>query len=71
MNTPQNNTDPHFDDLVDAALNIAHQDVARRRTLKNALVRGDVANSLEAACALVGVKPSGQILELIRKTHTR
>jgi hypothetical protein len=57
-----------FDGLVNAALKIAHQDAARRRTLKDAILRDDVAQVLDAACALVGVQPSGQILELIRKT---
>jgi hypothetical protein len=71
MNTPQNNTDPHFDGLVEAALKIAQQDAARRRTLKDAILGDDVAQVLDAACALVGVRPSGKILELIRKTDTR
>ena len=48
--------------LIDAALKIAHQDAALRKSLKEAILRDDAAQTLETACALVGVKPSGSIL---------
>jgi hypothetical protein len=55
-----------FDGLVNAAIKIAHEDGEMRRSLKDALVRGDVRLALELACTLVNVQPSGQILEMIR-----
>jgi hypothetical protein len=59
--------DAALDGLIDSALKIAYQDAALRKSLKAALLRDDVSAALEAACALVGVKPSGSILSLIRK----
>ena len=50
--------------LIDAALNIAHQDATLRRNLKEVILRDDTAAALEAACALVAVEPSGSILAL-------
>ena len=54
-----------FDGLVAAALDIAKQDTALRRTLKEAILRDDTVAALDVACALVGVEPSGSILALI------
>jgi hypothetical protein len=51
-----------LDGLIDSALKIAHQDAALRRSLKEAILRDDVAKTIETACALVGVKMSGSIL---------
>jgi hypothetical protein len=70
MNTPPNNTEPALDGLIEAALKIAHQDGAQRRILRDALIRGDVAQALRSACPLVNVEPSGHILGLIRKADT-
>ncbi len=52
---------PALDGLVAAALDIAKQDSALRRTLNEAILRDDTAAALETACALVNVKPSGSI----------
>jgi hypothetical protein len=60
------NTNAALDGLIDSALTIAHQDAALRRSLKEAITSGDVALTLEAACSLVGVKPTGAILALLR-----
>jgi hypothetical protein len=51
-----------LDGLIDAALKIAHQDAALRGSLKEAILRDDVAQTLEVDCSLVGVEPSGSIL---------
>jgi hypothetical protein len=55
-----------LDGLIEAAQKITHQDAVLRRSLKASLLRGDPAEALEAACSLVGVKPIGSILALIR-----
>ena len=57
--------DTALDGLIDSALKIAGQDAALRRNLKAAIQHDDVAQTLQAACALVGVEPSGSILALI------
>src|ERR1017187_5174421 len=45
--------------LMRPALKIAQQDAALRRNLKAAIQRDDVVQTLQAACALMGVEPSG------------
>jgi len=59
------NPDAALDGLIDSALKIAYQDAALRKSLKEAILRDDVAQTLEVACSLVGVKPSGSILALL------
>jgi hypothetical protein len=62
----QNSTDAAFDGLIESALKIANHDAALRKSLKDAVVRGDAVQALHAACSLVGVEPSGSILALLR-----
>ena len=60
-----------LDGLIDAALKIAHREAALRRSLKEAIIRGDVAQTLKVACSLVGVEPSGSILAATIKARNR
>jgi hypothetical protein len=62
--------DTALDGLIDCALQIAHKDAALRRSLKAAIQRDDVAATLQAACSLLGVEPSGSIRALIL-SHTK
>ena len=54
-----------LDGLIEATLEVARHDAALRRDLKAAIQHDDVAQTLQAACALVGVEPSGSVLALI------
>lgn len=55
-----------LDGLISAALEIATRDASLRRDLKQALIIDDPSLALRSACSLLGVKPIGSILALIR-----
>jgi hypothetical protein len=59
--------DNEFDGLVSAALDIATRDAALRRELKDSILRDNLTQVLECACALVGVDPTGSILAMMRR----
>jgi hypothetical protein len=54
-----------LDGLINAALDIASRDAARRRELKEAIADDSLARALRAACALVDARPGSTISAVI------